>query len=161
MPVSIPAETVFFLYSMFYGAVFFFVYDILRCFRRVLVHNAFWIAVEDLAFWMTAGILLFLMVFDKNSGIYRSCFFLGISTGLLLWYLLFDRLILKGLTWMLNSLKKGIQRMAHLFGKPAVFLGRRGLWTSRFFARKLKKVVRAFIKHLKKCLKLVKISGKK
>lgn len=161
MPVSIPTESVFFLYSMLYGAGFFFVYDILRCFRRVLIHNVFWIAVEDLAFWMAAGILLFLMVFDKNSGSYRSCFFLGIFTGIFLWYVLFDRLILKGLTWILNSMKKGMQKIVRFFGKPAAFLGRRSLWTVRFFTRKLKKAVRTLIKHLKKCLKLVKISGKK
>lgn len=161
MPVSIPAEAVFFLYSMLYGAAFFCVYDVLRCIRRVFVHNVFWIAAEDLAFWMAAGILLFLMVFEKNSGIYRSCFFLGISTGLLLWYCLFDRIILKILTWILNLCKRAVRKILYFLGKPASFLGKRCCWTFRFLSRKRKKVRRFFGNHLKKCLRIVKISSKK
>lgn len=160
MPVSIPTETVFFLYSMFYGAAFFCVYDILRCIRRVFVHNIFWIAAEDLAFWMAAGILLFLMVFDKNSGILRSCFFLGILSGVLLWYFLFDRLVLKGITWILSSIKKIVQKICQFLGKPVAFLFRRSFWTFRFAGKKMKKVARTLGKHLKKGLKIVKISGK-
>lgn len=161
MPVSIPGETRFFLYSMLYGAAFFFAYDILRCLRRVLVHNAFWVAVEDLAFWMTAGILLFLMVFDKNSGNYRSGFFLGIAAGLFFWYLLFDRLVLKAVTWFLGLLKKGIGKIFRIVSGPVVFLGKRSRWTVGFFFRKTKKASGTLAKHLKKCRKLVRISGKK
>lgn len=161
MPVSIPTEAVFFLYSMLYGAAFFCAYDILRCIRRVFIHNVFWIAAEDLAFWMAAGILLFLMVFEKNSGIYRSCFFLGISTGLLLWYLLFDRLVLKAVTWMLTMLRRGVRKILYILGKPASFLGRRCCWTFRFLERKRKKMVKFFGNRLKNYLRIVKISSKK
>lgn len=160
MPVSIPVETAFFLYSILYGAAFFFAYDILRCIRRVLVHNIFWIAAEDLAFWMAAGILLFLMVFDKNSGILRSCFFLGIITGVLLWYFLFDRLVLKGVTWILCSIKKLIQGLFRFLGKPASFLWKRSVWTCHFIKKKMKKIARTLGKYLKKGMKIVKISGK-
>lgn len=161
MPVSIPGEIIFFAYSVVYGAAFFFAYDILRCLRRVFLHNVFWIAVEDLAFWMAAGILLFLMVFDKNSGSYRSCFFLGIATGIFFWYFLFDRLVLRSVTWVLLFFKKGIGKILRIFGKPAVFLGRRGRWTLAFFARKTRKAAGILAKYLKKCRRLVKISGKK
>lgn len=158
MPVSIPQEIIFFLYSALYGAIFFFAYDILRCLRRAFLHNAFWIAVEDLIFWMAAGISLFLMVFDKNSGTYRSCFFLGLFLGMLVWYLLFDRLVLKVVTWVFLCLKKGA---SVIFGTPAAFLGKRGSWTLLFFRKKIKKAGRTFVKHLKKGGKLVKISNKR
>lgn len=161
MPVFIPGEAIFFLYSMLYGAAFFCVYDILRCVRRVFVHNVFWIAAEDLAFWMAAGILLFLMVFEKNSGTYRSCFFLGISTGLLLWYFLFDHLVLKGLTWILNLLRRMVHKILYFLSKPASFLGRRCCWTFRFLKRKQKKMVKFFGNRLKKYVRIVKISSKK
>jgi spore cortex biosynthesis protein YabQ len=161
MPVSIPAEVTFFLYSMLYGAAFFCAYDILRCIRRIFVHTVFWIAVEDLLFWMAAGILLFLMIFDKNSGSLRGFFFFGVVLGAVFWYLLFDRPVLFVLTKILNAVKRIFLRTGRFLGKPAGFLARRFCWTIRFFGKKGKKVFRSFGKYLKKCAKIVKISRKR
>ena len=161
MPVSIPVEISFFLYSLFYGAVCFFAYDILRCFRRVFIHNTFWIAVEDLAFWMVAGILLFLMVFEQNSGSYRVSLGLGVFCGIFLWYFLFDHWIVAGLTWIFKTVKNIIWKVFSFFGKPVRFFGTRSLWTANYVRKKMKKASGVLVKHLKKYGKLIRISGKK
>jgi spore cortex biosynthesis protein YabQ len=160
MPVSIPAEVTFFLYSMLYGAAFFCAYDILRCIRRIFSHTVFWIAAEDLLFWMAEGILLFLMIFDKNSGSLRGFFFLGVILGAVLWYVLFDRPVLFLLTGILNGIKRMFLCIGRFFTKPAGFVAKRFCWTLRFLGKKGKKVFKSFGKYLKKCAKIVKISGR-
>ena len=161
MPVSIPAEITFFLYSMLYGAAFFFAYDILRCVRRMIVHNVFWIAAEDLFFWMAAGILLFLMVFDKNSGSLRGFFFFGLLAGALAWYFLFDHLLIAGLTRVLLFLKMTVISVWKTGRKPVLFLAKRFVWTFHFLGKKMKKIGRFFRKRLKKGTKIVKIGSKR
>ena len=161
MPVSIPTEITFFLYSMLYGAAFFCVYDVLRCVRRIIIHNVFWIAVEDLLFWMAAGILLFLMIFDKNSGSLRGFFFLGLAAGALAWYFLFDHFLMAGLTGVLVFLKKAAGKAWGICKEPAVFLAKRFVWTLHFLGKKMKKIGRSFRKSLKKGARIVKIGSNK
>jgi len=160
MPVSIPYEAAFFLASMAYGALLWSLYDVLRSIRRVIPHGAFAIAVEDLLFWMASGILLFLMVFDKNSGMLRFYFFMGLAAGGLGWHFLIGRWFLAVLTGILRFIKRTLYKTGHLAMRPARFLWKRGRWTAHFLYGRARKVNKTTKNHLKKWKKAVKISKK-
>ncbi|MDE6168338.1 MAG: spore cortex biosynthesis protein YabQ, partial [Acetatifactor sp.] len=46
------SENEFLLHALLMGIFITFVYDLLRIFRRVVPHKAFFVSLEDLAFWI-------------------------------------------------------------------------------------------------------------
>lgn len=44
------------------------IYDCIRIFRRLIVHGVFWMSVEDILFWMFAGLVTFMVCFIEDAG---------------------------------------------------------------------------------------------
>lgn len=63
------------------------IYFGVQLFRRLTIHNLFWISVEDFIFWIFVGVYLFLEMYRTCSGNIRWYFVLGIVSGgvLTLW----------------------------------------------------------------------------
>lgn len=68
MSEVIHGEILLFLISASTGVLILFVYDLLRVLRRVFPRGAVLVGIEDLLYWCAAGILIFYMIFTKNSG---------------------------------------------------------------------------------------------
>lgn len=76
------AEVNFFLMSFLYGALLFLAYDILVILRNIIRHAKFVIAIEDIGFWITAGILIFCMMYFMNNGVIRYYAVISIILGM-------------------------------------------------------------------------------
>lgn len=74
-------ELLLFFQSACIGAVLVVCYELLVVLRGIIPHSAFWVAAEDLLFWIFAGFSLFAKIYRENAGILRSFLFLGILTG--------------------------------------------------------------------------------
>lgn len=160
MPVSIPVEVSFFLACFFCGFFLCSVYDLLRCLRKTIPHNAFVIAVQDLVFWMVAGILLFLAIFEKNSGELRSEFFLGVFLGVCSWHFLIGIWLVPVVARFFLFIRNTCTSAGHMAARPAHFVGRRFRWTVRFIGGHIRKMGKRIGNILKKWKKAVKISKK-
>ena len=136
---AISVEMQFFFISVLWGAILLFVYDALRIIRRLIKHDAFFIAFEDLIFWVCASLFIFAMMYQKNDGIIRGFSVMGMAIGMLLYhYILSDfliavitrliRLLVSPLVFIINKLKKMIK-----------FLISKGKTASNFLFRRLKK----------------------
>lgn len=104
------AEVNFFLVSFLYGALLFFAYDILVIFRNIIRHARFVMAIEDIGFWITAGILIFCMMYFVNNGVIRYYAVISVLLGMKLYQI--------------------------ILGKHVVYVGSRfGLWIKRLVKR--------------------------
>lgn len=95
-------EMLLFLQAVITGAVLLLCYDFLRALRRVIPHTAFFVAAEDLIFWLCSGFLFFSSVYRSNQGTLRFFLFLGIFLGGLLWALTISTFFVKLCTRILE-----------------------------------------------------------
>ena len=66
-------EWKFFAIAVMWGMILSIVYDVLRIFRRVIIHRKIaLLAAEDILFWMICGFAMFHVIFMVNDGIIRS-----------------------------------------------------------------------------------------
>lgn len=73
-------EAEFFLSSFLLGFVLMCIYDAIRVIRKLIIHGKLLVILEDLIYWIAAGIVVFMLIFDRNSGVLR--FYEGISLSL-------------------------------------------------------------------------------
>lgn len=74
-------ELVFFCRTFLAGVFLAACYDILRVFRKLAVHNTFFIGMEDILYWCVAGFFLFSVIYGENDGIIRMYALLSICLG--------------------------------------------------------------------------------
>lgn len=151
--MSMVSENEFLLHSLVMGVFILFVYDILRIIRRVIPHGGFWVAAEDLAFWVYCGAEVFLLMYHESNGTLRWFAVIGAMAGMFLYNKLFSRLFVKYVSWGLGKLLEGIRRILRWLLRPVRFAGRKvGSGTRRMMGRQkrfLKNRLTYFLKALK------------
>lgn len=88
-------ELLLFFQSVIMGAVLFFCYSFFTALRRVLPHHPAAVIVEDLIYWVSAGIWVFVRIYAANQGILRSFLFLGLLLGAVLCNALFGPMFVR------------------------------------------------------------------
>ena len=86
MNPAINIELQFFLVSILWGGILLIAYDILRIIRRLIKHDSFIIALEDLIFWVLASLFIFAMIYHENNGVIRGFSIIGILLGAILYH---------------------------------------------------------------------------
>ncbi len=140
----------YFLWSLALGGCLAFAYDLLRVTRRIVTTSVFGVNLEDICFFLFAGLVLFWTAYDKNGGQLRFQGFLGAIFGFTLYRrILKDRLVnflvlcydafLKILFWVLKFLLFPIQIVYKVLSKPFLVIA----WYSREKARQMNGKLRA------------------
>lgn len=65
------------------GMLITFVYDLLRIFRRAVLHGNLWIGAEDAVFWIWASLWIFSVLYRENDGSFRSYTLLAMAAGMI------------------------------------------------------------------------------
>ncbi|HKL98954.1 MAG TPA: spore cortex biosynthesis protein YabQ [Mobilitalea sp.] len=147
MNEAITVELHFFLTSILWGAIILLVYDILRILRRLIPHNSFFQAFEDLIFWVLASVFIFAMIYTMNNGTIRGFSVIGMGIGMTLYhYVLSEYIVL----WTTKLLR--------LLFKPITFFIGLIKTTLKKLAFKCNKAAKKFLTRLKKHIKSVKIA---
>lgn len=164
MNTAIFAEVEFFFASFLWGAFLFLLYDGILIFRNIIKHGTFLISFEDICFWITAGVLIFRMMYIKNNGTIRWYAVVGIILGMNLYHYTFSRLIIKVVTKTLKAILTFIKRVIHILLTPVRILVKYTKKIGKFFIGKCKKrgnQVNSFLqKQLKKHREKVTIKKK-
>lgn len=147
MNEAISVELQFFLISILWGVLIILAYDILRIFRRLIPHNAFVLAIEDIVFWVLASLFIFAMIYTMNNGTIRGFSVMGMGIGMTLYYFIFSELFVK---WMTKAFL--------LLLRPIYILISSIKRVLKFVVSKLKKAYDKFYFQLKKFVKSVKIT---
>lgn len=83
------------LLSIKLGIKLAFVYDGIRLFRIFVFHRNIFISIEDLFFWIYAGIIIFEQQLEQSNGVLRGFSILGMLLGMFLYSkLLGERMLL-------------------------------------------------------------------
>ncbi|MDF2607163.1 MAG: hypothetical protein K0R15_831 [Clostridiales bacterium] len=127
------------------------IYDSIRIFRRIVPHNNFVIAIEDLIYWICCSIFLFYVLYSKDDGVIRGFSILGVMVGLCIYYISISKAYVKATVWTINKIKNFILALIKLLTAPIRFIYN----FLKKFTRKPRKYV---VKQLKKPIKQVKIS---
>ena len=83
-------EANFFIASFLYGMFLLVIYDGIRIVRRIFRHGTGLIAIEDMLFWFLSGLMVFVMMYEKNDGIVRGTALFSMGVGMFVYYSLFS-----------------------------------------------------------------------
>lgn len=104
-------ELLVFKDALLLGIAMVIVYDILRLFRRILPHGIVWVSIEDILYWLVAGIMIFLLLYYRNDGEFRFYIVFGIAGGALFYYLLCGRFLFRFLAGNIFKCKKRLKKI--------------------------------------------------
>ena len=139
-----------FLFSALIMGIFItFLYDILRIFRRVVPHGSFWVALEDIAFWIYCAAEVFLLMYHESDGTLRWFAVLGAMVGMFSYKKLLSRPLVKYVSLLLQKLFMLINKVFHIIFKPFRKVGQKAVHKGRQGTSLLKKKLTFFLKVLK------------
>ena len=156
MSSPVISENVFLLYSLGMGVFITFVYDAFRIWRRVCVHNRFFVSLEDILFWIFCAVSVFYLMHTQSNGTLRWFAILGALTGMFLYKKTISPFFVKWVSTALKVVLNGIKKVLSIIGKPFAFLakksrnaGKRAIKSGHRASGFLKKRLTAFLKLLK------------
>lgn len=158
MNKAILVELRFFGTSVLWGALLLVIYDVLRIIRRILVHNGFFIAFEDLIYWVISSLLIFHMMYQQNNGIIRGFAILAMLLGMMIYHSLFSELLVDTISGSINKIISLIGKLIALIFRPVIFLFRKIKRIFVWIFDKIKKFNHFLLKTLKKIFKSGKIA---
>ncbi|MDD6058248.1 MAG: spore cortex biosynthesis protein YabQ [Clostridiales bacterium] len=126
--------------SVLLGSGLFFLYDILRIFRRIIPHGAIWIGVEDLLYWLFYTGAVFVLLYRENDGMARGFVLGGAAIGMLLYYGLLSRFVIKVNVLVIRTVTGLVGKILHTLFYPIFFVLKK---MRGFFRKRLKKLARA------------------
>lgn len=106
-----------FVISLILGAGMGFVYDWLRCIRRMIPHNNLFIALEDIIFWLSATYIVIDCIHQYNNGSLQGYVFLGIAVGAILYHYTISCWLMFLISHILYTVKKCSKKINKLLKK--------------------------------------------
>ncbi len=104
--ILIVEQVYIFLYAILAGAIAAFLYDVLRIKRRAIKTGVIFVGLEDILYWLVIAVLLFITVYNSNSGQMRGFIFIGNVIGVVLYESLLSNIIIKSSMIIINFIKK-------------------------------------------------------
>lgn len=105
MSINISVELYLICKAVLLGVFLRFIYDLFRISRRVFRRNAVVVGLEDTIYWITAGICVFILMYDFNGGSMRIHAFLFVALGMLLYGVSLSAVIVKYISLLLLKIK--------------------------------------------------------
>jgi Predicted membrane protein len=146
MNQAISVELQFFLISILWGALLLLIYDVLRILRRLIKHDDFLVALEDLIFWVFASLFIFIMMYKENNGIIRGFSIMGMAIGIAVYHFILSDFIVDYITKIIRALLS-----------PLVFVIKQAIKIGKLVMNRVKKVLNHLNKRLKKWEQSVRI----
>lgn len=137
---AITIELQFFLISILWGAMVLLGYDVLRIIRRLIKHNGFFMAVEDLLFWVITSVFIFAMIYRENNGIIRGFSVMGMAIGMVLYHYILSDMIVSLITKFIFTLLRPLRFVLKKIKQFIRFLTTRGRKLASFIFIRLKKL---------------------
>ena len=136
MKETVTDPLLFFLASILFGVCLQAIYDIIRGIRRVFYHKSVFTAV-----------MAFIFLCTYNDGELRGFFFLGIVIGMILYYQLCSKFLLRAVIHITEKLKKIIRQFEKVCLRPGIHIKRNLKWQLK---KEKKQVTMALKKQIKR-----------
>ena len=128
MKETVTDPLLFFLASILFGVCLQAIYDIIRGIRRVFYHKSVFLFIEDIGFGIFTAVMAFIFLCTYNDGELRGFFFLGIVIGMILYYQLCSKFLLRAVTHITEKLKKIIRQFEKVCLRPGIHIKRNLKW---------------------------------
>lgn len=135
----IMVELRFFAASIIWGMLLIVFYDLLRILRRVVKHNGFFIAIEDIIYWVVCSILIFRMMYEQNNGIIRGFSILAMLLGMLIFHHAISDFFVNIISVLIHKLFHFIGMILKTIFKPFYFVLKKIRKVFSWVFRKIKK----------------------
>ena len=86
-------------------------YDVIRCTRRIFIHNIFFVSLEDFIYWLIWTITLLDEISEYNDGELRAYIFIFIIIGFAIYKATFGWLIMKIADCIIGQCKKHLKKI--------------------------------------------------
>ncbi len=164
--VTIASQVYVFLGCIFGGLIVGLLFDVFRLSRRFFNTRDIITYIQDIIFWILVGIIVLLTIFYSNNGQIRGYVFLGIVLGTVFYFLLFSKLIITTLTYIIETLIRmtsyiikiisvPVRIAAKIFKVPLEFLIKRLIVLGRILLNVLKRL-KEWIFKFKRIQKIIK-----
>lgn len=110
-------EVNLFLLGIVTGAVLSMLFDFFRALRKIKMHSVWAVAVEDIFFWLSVLVTLFLVIHIFNQGILRFYIFWGCVLGSCFYYLTIGKLVFPVLCMGFGMVKRILSQSFLIFVK--------------------------------------------
>lgn len=118
MSLQVKVQFSLFLISIFWGVLLVLAYDGLRLIRKLVKHSVLITSLEDVIFWVCAGIKVFSLIYQYNNGMMRSFIILGMSLGVCLYLIIISPILLTITYKILNFILEFIKKIVKYCLKP-------------------------------------------
>ena len=123
MSAEIMGELDFLLRSMLLGVMITFLYDVIRIFRRVVRHGAFFVSLEDLFYWIFVSVSIFYLLYRENNGILRWFVVMGAAAGMFLYKVTLSRPFVRCSAWGIGKILGFFYKIFRFLTKPVRIMG--------------------------------------
>jgi spore cortex biosynthesis protein YabQ len=118
MIIPISEQAYVFLCTIAGGMAIALVYDIFRIFRKAVKTGGLVTYAEDLLFWLIVAFIMFLTIYYSNDGELRVYLFIGAFLGIVLYTLLFSRIIMGSSLFIIKMSAKVISALIFFISYP-------------------------------------------
>lgn len=118
MSDSIIQEVEFLGSSFLTGVLILVLYDIIRIFRRVIIHSVGAVGAEDFIYWLLVTFFIFSMLFRENNGAIRWFSVIGIFLGMVLYNMTISLFFVKYVSFIFIKIRKVIEKILQFILKP-------------------------------------------
>lgn len=112
------SQAILFLLFALDGVIIGILFDFFRILRRSFSTGNILTAIEDIIFWISAGIILLYSIFVYNNGAIRGYMFLGVFCGATLYMITLSKIFIKVNVCILNFIKQIISILIKIFNFP-------------------------------------------
>ncbi|NIK80093.1 spore cortex biosynthesis protein YabQ [Paenibacillus castaneae] len=81
------------------------VFDGYRVVSNELKFPKWWLPVLDVVYWMAAALIVFRVLYASNNGEVRAYVFIGLAIGVILYYLLFSKIVIIIVKWVISAVR--------------------------------------------------------
>lgn len=106
-----------FVVFLYVGAGLGFLYDIIRCFRRLIKHNIFFVSIEDICFWMMSAIVVLHEIQIYNNGELRIYILLSGILGFIVYHYTISCVFVWTISYILLLVKKTVKKLKKMLKK--------------------------------------------
>ncbi len=156
MNTSIFLELRYLMAASYWGIVLFLMYDMLRVFRNTFHHGKILIGIQDICFWIVAGILIFRMMYLQNDGMIRWYSTVAMVLSMALYQRVLSPLIVLSGTKFTLFIKNCILRLIKLLISPIMFIITKTKKLFRFLFGKIQKIGHIIGRKVKKRINIFK-----
>ncbi len=102
------------------------VFDGYRVVSNELRFPRWWLPFLDIIYWIAAAAVVFRMLYASNNGEVRAYVFVGLALGVLFYYWLFAKLVVKSVRWLIQAIRAMIRftlkALELIIVKPLLFM---------------------------------------